>query len=175
MSASAFTRLLTSQLKQINKDFIFWAFPALVGAGWVIWPAIDYEWKMEMGWAPDPEATINRVQAEKEQRYALKAKSKPAEEEEEEEAAAAAEEEEAPAAEEEEEEEESEEAAAPMDFEDVPAMEDGDEEEEEKEEEEEAEEAPVPPLYLPTKADKLTPQDVWDNFTLKVSVDFVVF
>jgi len=169
--SSPFTRLLMSQLKQINKETLFWAFPAAVGAGWLLWPALDYEWKMEMGLAPDPEAVINRVQAEKDQRLALKMKDKPAvveddEEEEEEEEAAP-------------EEEEEEEEAAPAqdeaeDEEDVPAMEDGDDEDVggeagggDDDEDEESEEAPPPPLYLPTKKDKLAPKDVWDNFTLK--------
>ena len=180
-ASSRLTRLLTAQLRQINTEQAFWAFPLLLGAGWVLWPALDYEWKMELGLAPDPEAVVNRVQLEKEQRLAAKMKAgggggggaqAAAEEEEEEE-------EEAAAAEEEEEEAAPVAAADEQEEEDVPAMEDGDAEEEssseeEESEEEEAEEAPVPPLYLPTKADKLSPQDVWDNFTIKVRL-FVSF
>ena len=108
-ASSRLTRLLTAQLRQINTEQAFWAFPLLLGAGWVLWPALDYEWKMELGLAPDPEAVVNRVQLEKEQRLAAKMKAagggggaqaaaEEEEEEEEEEAAAAEEEEEEEAA-----------------------------------------------------------------------------
>ena len=169
---SAHLRLLTKQLTKINKDVLFWTFPGLVTLGWVLWPCIDYEYKMEMGWVPDPEAAINRVQAEKDQRLAAKMKLKPAvssKQEEEEEEEEAAEEE---TASEEEEEETSGGGDDAGGDEDVPAAEDGDDDDEgesggDDEDEEESEETPPPPLYLPTKAEKLSTKDVWDNFTLK--------
>lgn len=172
---SAHLRLVTKQLTKINKDVLFWTFPGLVTLGWILWPCIDYEYKMEMGWAPDPEAAINRVQAEKDQRLAAKMKLKPAvssKEEEEEAEEEAAEEEEAAAEEEEEETSGGGGGEDAGDDEDVPAAEDGDDEDEGEsggvdEDEEESEEAPPPPLYLPTKAEKLSTKDVWDNFTLK--------
>ena len=184
MSTAHMARMLTKQLKQINRETLWWAFPALVTAGWILWPTIEYEWKMEMGLAPDPEAVINRVQAEKDQRLAAKASnakppaaSKDKDEDDEEEEQEEEAEEETVAAEEEEESEEEgggdvddANADANADDEDVPAAEDGDDEEssdEEEEEEEESEEAPVPPLYLPTKSKKLALTEVWDNFTLK--------
>ena len=168
-------RLVTKQLTKINKDVLFWTFPGLVTLGWVLWPCIDYEYKMELGLVPDPEAAINRVQAEKDQRLAAKMKSQPAVSSKKEEEEVEEEEEEEEAAAEEEEEKEEETSGGGDDGgddEDVPAAEDGDDEGEssggdEDDEEEESEEAPVPPLYLPTKAKKLSTKEVWDNFTLK--------
>lgn len=159
---SFFQRLLTSQAKRLNADSALWAFPGLVGLGWFLWPALDYEWKMEMGWAPDPEAGVNRVHNAKLARMeaavqnaakqggsvssssgiALTGASAAKEEREEEEVASEEEE-------------------------DVPAMEDGDDNDSSDDEEEEEQEIKIKPLYLPTKADKLTPQEIWDNFTVK--------
>jgi hypothetical protein len=170
--SSNFQRLLTAQLKRLNSDSLFWAFPAGLGFAWILWPALDYEWKMELGLAPDPEAVINRVYEQKLARMkavqmaktggtsvsssalAAAAVEKDDDDEEEEEAVA------------EPEEEKEEEAAAEGD-DDVPAMEDGDDEEEEEEEEEESASIKIKPLYLPTKADKLGLDDIWDNFTIK--------
>jgi hypothetical protein len=181
---SFFQRMLAAQMKRLNTDSAMWAFPALVGFGWFLWPAIDYEWKMEMGLAPDPEAAMNRVYNAKLARMeavkiakqggggggadgsgSLKvaAEKEEEEEQEEEEEGVEAEEEQEEVAAEEEEEKEGEAATGD---DDVPAMEDGDADEEEAEEEEESE-LKFKPLYVPTKAKKLGPKEIWDNFTIK--------
>ena len=42
-----------------------------------------------------------------------------------------------------------------------------DEDEGDEEEEEEESKPPVKPLYIPTKGEKLSKQEMWDNFTIK--------
>lgn len=175
MSASRefLKRILTSQLKSLNNDQMFWAFPVLVGTGWLLWPALDHEWKMNLGLASDPERIINRVQLEKDQRLAAKknmtlsgsggsistSNAKTEEEEDEEEVVEDADNDE----EEEEEQVVNEAAAEEEDEDDAPALENDDEEEED----EESEEEPAPPLYMPSKGKNLTSEEIWDTFTIK--------
>jgi hypothetical protein len=162
---SNFQRMLATQVKRLSADSfdsLMWAFPITLGLGWFMWPALDYEWKMEMGFAPDPEAAINKVHNAKLARMeALKiAKGgsvssgalkdafaeKDDDDEEEEEAT----------------EEETEDSPGEDGDDDVPAAEYGDAEEEEEEEE-----IKFKPLFVPTKAEKLGPKEIWDNFTIK--------
>jgi hypothetical protein len=161
---SNFQRMLTTQVKRLSADSfdsLMWAFPITLGLGWFMWPALDYEWKMEMGFAPDPEAAINKVHNAKLARMeALKiakggsissgalqdAVAEKDDDEEEEEAT---------------EEETEEESSVDDGDDDVPAAEDGDAEEEEEEE------IKFKPLFVPTKAEKLGPKEIWDNFTIK--------
>jgi hypothetical protein len=147
--------------------------PCVAGGTWFLYPAIDHDWLQERGLMRDPEWQVQRVHEAKLARMEAAGKGRSTEgppdtankagaakEEEEQE-----EEEEAPPAEEEEEEEEAPQPPeAEEEEEDVAAAEGADEEEEEQEEESEVH---VKPLYLPTKKDKLTPQEMWDNFTLK--------
>jgi hypothetical protein len=181
-----FKTLLQRQISRINFDGAVWAFPILVGASWVLWPAIDYEWKMSMGLAADPEASINYVQKLKDQRlvaHHLAAaassgkttiKKEVEEEEEEEEEEAAAEEE--GGDEEGGEEEGGDEKGGDEKGGDEEGGGDDDEEEgggddEEDEEEEEDDGEPkkldIPSLYDPVKGEKVAIADQWDNFTLK--------
>ena len=189
----SYQRVLASQLARINSDGAMWAFPLAVTAGWLLWPAVDYEWKMELGLAPDPEATINRVHQEKLKRYDdfRKANGKPpvgaaaaakavVEEEEEEEEEAAADEDEVGGGgggDDETGEEGGEEGEGGGGDEDGAGDEAGaggeegeeqeDGEEEEDEEDDEPKKPNIPPLYMPNKDKKLGLQDQWDNFTLK--------
>jgi hypothetical protein len=39
-------KLMASQLRRINSDSIVWGFPLLVAVGWLVFPALDYDWKM---------------------------------------------------------------------------------------------------------------------------------
>jgi hypothetical protein len=161
---SNFQRMLTTQVKRLSADSfdsLMWAFPITLGLGWFMWPALDYEWKMEMGFAPDPEAAMNKVYNAKLARMealkfakgggisgALKdAVAEKDDDEEEEEAT---------------EEETEEESSDDNGDDDVPAAEDGDAEEDEEEEE-----IKFKPLFVPTKAEKLGPKEIWDNFTIK--------
>jgi hypothetical protein len=161
---SNFQRMLTTQVKRLSADSfdsLMWAFPITLGLGWFMWPALDYEWKMEMGFAPDPEAAMNKVYNAKLARMealkiakgggisgALKdAVAEKDDDEEEEEAT---------------EEETEEESSDGNGDDDVPAAEDGDAEEDEEEEE-----IKFKPLFVPTKAEKLGPKEIWDNFTIK--------
>lgn len=43
-----------------------WAGPLAAGALWFVWPAVDDEWKMEMGLMADPEAAMKAAEAAKE-------------------------------------------------------------------------------------------------------------
>lgn len=169
-------RTLTATLTRTTRtatDNAIWALPGLTLATWLLWPAMDEEFMISVGLAADPEAGVKMVQAAKDARLAAampagESGGAAAEEEEEEEEEAAEEEEEEAAAEEEEAAaEEEEEVTAEEEEEEVAAG--GDDAEEESEEEEEEEEAKVviKPLYLPTKADKLDKEDMWDNFTIK--------
>jgi flagellar biosynthesis GTPase FlhF len=147
-------KILIRQLRHMNKDNLFWGVPLVMTAAWLLYPTLDQNWLVEVGWAADPEATINRVEEEKQKRLqAFKlAKGIPAsgtkttkkekvEEEEEEEEEEQGEEEESTEEETSEEEEEEESPKETSEEEDVPAMEDGDEDaEEEGEDEKEAEE-----------------------------------
>lgn len=176
---SPFQRLLVAQLKRINGDAAYWAFPALLGFGWILWPALDYEWKMELGLAPDPEAAMNRVYEAKLARMEAakithgtttttttaggKVTADAGDDGEEEDTEEESEEEEEAAGDEPEEKDDEETAAD----DDVPAMEDGDAEEGDDDEEEEPESIKFKPLYVPTKAAKLNMEEVWDNFTIK--------
>jgi len=142
-----------------------WVFPLAAGATWFLWPALDVEWLMGMGLAKDPEADIKMVAAAKVARMeafekargggVVKAVVVEEEEEEEEEVVEDAKDEggdeEGESGEEEEEGGESGEG----------------ESEEEEEEEDEEEAAPLKPLFDPVKGEKLTEEEVWDNFTLK--------
>jgi hypothetical protein len=177
----------------MNKDNLFWGVPLVMTAAWLLYPTLDQNWLMEVGWAADPEAHINLVEEEKQKRlqaYKL-AKGIPASgtkttkkekvEEEQEEEEQEEEEEESTEEEMSDEEEDEESPKETSEEEDVPAMEDGDEdaeeegeeeagEEEEEEEEEDDEKEPVPGgpfLYDPVKGDNLTYEEIFDNFTIK--------
>jgi hypothetical protein len=172
-----FKTLLQRQISRINFDGAIWAFPIIVGASWVLWPAIDYEWKMSVGLAADPEASINYVQKLKDQRlvaHHLAAASsssgkttikKEVEEEEEEE-------EEEAAAEEGGDEEGGDEKGGDEEGGDEKGGDDDDEEgggddEEEEEDDGEPKKLDIPSLYDPVKGEKVAIADQWDNFTLK--------
>ena len=157
--------------KTAGKAGAFWIFPGLLTAGWLLFPALDQEWKREVGLETDPSLIIKQVEAAKTARMEafMKAKGieKPKADEKEDEEEEEEEEEEAPPAEEEEEEEE----AGPADEEEDVVEEGGDDEEEggdDEEEEDDDEEAPPPkPLYDPVKGGDLTKDEMWDNFILK--------
>jgi hypothetical protein len=171
---SSFQRFILSEVKKVNTNIFYWAFPLTAGFTWFIWDALDEEWLVSLKLAPDPEALNKRVESERLARLEALKKPKPTvlkgptikeaapveiEEDEPED-----EEEEAPA------EDKEEEAEAPVDedSDDVPAGEDGDDAtEEEEEEEEEESEVVIKPLYDPVKGKKLAKKDVWDNFTVK--------
>ena len=182
MSTSA--RILQAALKSqqawaqtAGKAGAFWAFPGFLAFGWVLFPALDHEWKQEMGWASDPKAVVKKVHAAKVARMEahMKAKgidpdsdkkAKKDEDEEEEE-----EEEEAPA---EEDAEEEEETAPATEDEDAGDEEEGGDDEEEggddeggDEEEDDDEPSPPKPLFDPVQGRNLTKQEFWDNFQLK--------
>lgn len=147
-------RILMKQFR--NRANFIWAFPLSIAGGWILFPALDEEWTISVGLSSDPEAGINKVQAAKDAREgAFKKLSGTPEVEKEEQ--------------EEEEEPELEEEDTPSDDEDTDASA-GDENEEENAEEEEEEgeeEIKIKPLYMPTKGEHLSPQDIWDNFTSK--------
>jgi len=157
----------------------YWIFPGLLTAGWLLFPALDQEWKESLGLATNPSLVVKQVQDAKTARMEAFMKAKGIEtpkaaekDEDEEEEEAEEEEEEAPV---EEEEEAEEEAAGPADEEEDTGAEEEEKEEEEEEEsgdddeeEEEDDEAPPPkPLYDPVKGANLTNHEMWDNFILK--------
>jgi hypothetical protein len=145
-----------------------WLVPAGLGAGWLLWPCLDLEWKMEMGLAKDPEADMFKVQEMKNQRYEAKFGKRPDakddEEEDEEEESPEEEETSDEDAPEEESEVEEEEAGGNGDDDAGDKDEEGDDDDEDDEEESKL---VVPPLYVPTKG-KLSKEQVWDNYTIKV-------
>mmetsp|Transcript_17214 Transcript_17214/g.26976 ORF Transcript_17214/g.26976 Transcript_17214/m.26976 type:complete len:169 (+) Transcript_17214:112-618(+) len=49
-----------------------WVLPLGVGALWFIWPAVDDEWKQEMGFKSDPEAALKAVEEAKAKELAKK-------------------------------------------------------------------------------------------------------
>lgn len=159
-------------LPKIRTDLIVWAVPLGLTAAWVIFPAIDYDYRIEIGVTPDPEGPSKFVQAGMvarkaayEQAKALGGKAKASKAEE------TVEEEDEPEPEVEEVEEEEEEPAPVGDDSEESEEEEpapvGDDSEESEEEEEEEEEVVVKPLYMPTKGKHLTNEEIWDNFTLK--------
>jgi hypothetical protein len=172
MSSRLFmTRALQSTLGKAGlTEKAIWAFPALTLVSWILWPAMDQEFMQGLGLEPDPEAGVKTVQAAKDARMLIRMpaasavsmaaadKDEEEDDEEEEDAAAEVEEEEA-SGEEEEEKEEEEEAAADE--------EEDEEKEAEEEEEDEEEEKTMKPLYVPLKGDKLSLEELWDNFTIK--------
>ena len=135
-----FLRAEATRIARVGSENVFWLFPAALGAGWLLWPAIDLEWKMEMGLAEDPEAPIIAVQEAKTRRmetlklYAtnkqIVAMSPKSDDDE--------------------------------DDEDEDEEGDGDEEEEEEEEG-----IVIKPLYHPAKGKKLNRFEMWDNFSIK--------
>lgn len=162
--SSLFNKLIS---RAGQRNLSLWAFPLAGTAGWVLWPALDLEWKVSLGLASDPEGDVKyvenlrvmRMEAAKQAKGVMDdvdaVKEKVAvlvEEEEEEEEV----EEEAPV----EEEEEEDAAPAPEEEEE----ESGDDAEEE--EEEEAEEGPRKELYEYVKGSKEN-EVIWDNFALK--------
>ncbi|GKY94512.1 hypothetical protein MPSEU_000417100 [Mayamaea pseudoterrestris] len=175
-SANYFKTLLYRQLAGFRRTLsseAVWIVPAGLGAGWLLWPAMDHEWKMELGLARDPDAEMFKVQEMKKQRYEAKfGKSMDAkdEDEEEEDEPEDDEEEKEDGPEEEAPEEESEEEGIGGGDDDANDTGDDDDDAagDDEEEEEEEEESPiqVPPLYVPTKG-KLTPEQVWDNYTIR--------
>ena len=92
-----FTSAISSGRGKISPE-LYWVGPGLLGFSWFIWGALTQDIKQSVGLYWDPDAVINRVEAERIQRMeakeAAKAALKPAkaeeeeEEEEEEEAAA---------------------------------------------------------------------------------------
>jgi hypothetical protein len=160
----SYQRLLTKQITNVSKRGInpLWGFPLAVFGGWILFPALDYDWKISVGLEADPEAPSNAVQAAKDARREAfekaKGQSTPATQEEDDDDV---------------EEEDTAEPEEEQEAEEEPTT-DGDEneeseesEEEEAEEEEEEEKIEIKPLYMPTKGKNLTPQDIWDNFTSK--------
>jgi len=158
-------RLLATEAKRlVSGGTLVWLFPATVGAGWLIFPCLEPEFAISMGFYPDPNAPSIQVQQAKMKRLeAFEAASgsrggdEDDEEEEEEE-----EEEEAEAAEEEEESGGDDEEESGGDDEE----EGGDDGDGDDDDDEEESKVVIKPLYLPTKG-KLNEQDVWDNFTIK--------
>ena len=64
-----FQKAMSSQVrffKTVGKSGALWAFPGLVTAGWLLWPALDQEWLQSLGLASDPDAVVKAVQAAKE-------------------------------------------------------------------------------------------------------------
>jgi hypothetical protein len=176
MYARVLQKGLASQIawgRTVGASAGYWAFPGLMIAGWILWPALDQEWLQGLGLATDPEAIVKTVQEAKTVRMEAHFKAKGGgavlavddnagkenddEEEEEEEN----DDEEAPP------EQEEEADPAPADEEEDVPEEDVPEEEDEEEEEEESEDAPVKPLYDPVKGEHLTTDELWDNFILK--------
>ena len=136
-----------------------WALPGFLGVSWFIWGALDPEIRKSVGLYWDPDAVLNRVEAERTQRLeareAAKAASKPA------------------APEPEEEEEDEEEAVTVKDIEaavsaaveqvEVEVIIDSTDDDDDDDEEEEEEEKPKPKKK---KIDfsKLTPEEKWQYF-----------
>ena len=166
--------------KTAAKAGAYWIFPGLLTAGWLLFPALDQEWKQNLGLETDPMLVVKQVQDAKTARMEafMKAKGieKPKASEKEDDEEEEEEEEEAPA-EEEAEEEEGEEAGPADEEEDSGAAEEEEEEEKEGGDDEEGEEdeddddeesgPPPKPLYDPVKGANLTHNEIWDNFTLK--------
>ena len=44
-----------------SREALYWIFPLTAGAGWLVWPAVDDDWKLERGLMRDPEADVNYV------------------------------------------------------------------------------------------------------------------
>jgi hypothetical protein len=167
MYARVLQKGLASQIawgRTVGASAGYWAFPGLMIAGWILWPALDQEWLQGLGLATDPEAIVKTVQEAKTVRMEAHFKAKGG-------GAVLAVDDNAGKENDDEEEEEEEEAPveeadpAPADEEeDVPEEE---AEEEDEEEEEESEDAPAKPLYDPVKGEHLTTDELWDNFILK--------
>ena len=51
-----------------SREALYWIFPLTAGAGWLVWPAVDDDWKLERGLMRDPEADVNYVANLKKQR-----------------------------------------------------------------------------------------------------------
>lgn len=151
MASSYFKTLLQRQMagavRALSGEAI-WLFPAGLAAGWLLWPCLDLEWKIEMGLAKDPDHEVFMIQDLKNKRYEAKFGKPPGEKSE--------------AADEEEEEEEEEAAEEEEDAADEDEGESGPGDEDEEETK-----IVVPPLYVPTKG-KLSKEQVWDNYTIKV-------
>jgi len=156
MSQQFFQKVFQSTVRRFvttTKSEVFWTFPLLVGGGWLLWPAIDLEYKVELGLAADPDAGLNAVEAARQRRMDLVLATKPNSN--------------GGPADDDEDDEEEEGGGGDGD--------DGDEEEEggsggdgeEDEEEEDEQKIEIKPLYLPTKGKKLNKYEIWDNFTIK--------
>jgi hypothetical protein len=160
---SGFQRLLRSQTawaRQVGGGGILWAFPATVFAGWMLFPALDYEWKMSLGLAPDPEAGEKMVQAAKMARLdILKGPQLNV-------AAAAPEEEEEEAEEEEAEPEEEEEAGEQGGDEPEPDSENEDDDDDD-EEEVKIVTMSVEKVFGGKKSTGDIKVDAWENFSIK--------
>ena len=52
------SRGLGARASRASNELLMWSFPLAVGAGWLLWPALDLEWKMELGLAADPDYGI---------------------------------------------------------------------------------------------------------------------
>ena len=152
-----------------------WALPGFVGFSWFIWGALSVEIKQSVGLYWDPDAIINKVEADRakrmEEREALKAASKPA----------------AAEPDEEEEEEEEEEVVTAKDIEDAvqsavnmaaavsteveveldSTNDDDDDEEEDKGEEEEEEEEEEKPKKPKVDFNSLSSEEKWEYFSDK--------
>jgi hypothetical protein len=172
MSSSYFQTLFRRQLLGFTRFLAseaVWVVPAGIGGAWLVWPALNFEWKMEMGLATSPDADMFRVQEEKQKRYEAKfgkkADAKDDDDEEAEEEEDTEEEEDKENPEEDEEEADQGESGAGGDDEEAGDKDDDADDEEEDEEEESA--IVVPPLFVPSKG-KLSKEQVWDNFTIKV-------
>jgi hypothetical protein len=168
----AFSTGLGARIARGAGGLRYWALPVTVGAGWLLWPAIDLEWKMELGLAGDPEDGIKKVQAAKMKRMELVlgqqakvAMASPKEDDEEEE-----EEEEGDAEGEGEEEAggEGEGGGEEEGGDEEGGDEDGGEGGDDEEEEEKS--VAIKPLYVvikPPAGIKLPIQQMWDNFAIK--------
>lgn len=142
-----------------GRESALWAFPLLATAGWILYPCLNYEWLIEIGMEPNPDAGIIAVHAAREARMAARAQAKGTVVDEEEEEEEEETEEEAPADDDESEEDVGANGAADVE-------EDSSEEEEEAEEEEDdAAEIVIKPLYTKSTEESLAAK--WDNFSIK--------
>lgn len=180
-----------SYLRRGVTDAMYWALPLGVGVVWFVWPFMDQEDLLKYNLMADPEAEVNMIHNAKMQRLeaytaakgigavgsAKKSKADDAGEEEEEETEEdsgddSTEQNESGDSGEDEEGEKEETAGEEGEVEEDDGGDaDGEGEAEEDagdEEEEEEEEAALKiGVFLPTKGDKLTLQEQWDNFAIK--------
>mmetsp|Transcript_28392 Transcript_28392/g.79865 ORF Transcript_28392/g.79865 Transcript_28392/m.79865 type:complete len:90 (-) Transcript_28392:1081-1350(-) len=75
--AATTKRLTSSAVKGANvPPQALWALPGLVGFTWFIWEALTDDIKQSVGLWWDPDAIVNRVEAEKQERLAAREAAK---------------------------------------------------------------------------------------------------